>query len=814
MRCAATLFIPKDARLWVSLVSLAIDEAEQKGLFEGVEPLRKLAAAFPEEPEILQGLARLYGKLGWRAERLKTIADAATRFPDHIDGLRAYLEALEEDGSVVDADKVAARIQKVDPDAEIDLDRALAKQDWKAATAELERIAKRRPDRKDIANRIAAVLAKSGDPSAAAKQLAKAVAAHPDDSVSRFKLADFAYAAGDTQALRRALADALHAGGNPTAIEGAIDLIEGATDLEPYRIDPKKVIAEFSEWEKAGHKMGGISARVLDYAAVWVHPDGSSEMLEHEIQKLQSQEAIGKEAEQKTPEGLVLRLRVIKPNGQTLEPEQVAGKPTLTMPHMDVNDYLEVEHIIAQRGDGEKGRRYRGPHWFFREADKGYWRSEFITIAPKDKPIEVETRGAVPPPVTTKTATLITRRWRIDQSPPVPNEADSPRPEEFLPSVRLGWGVSLDETLERLVDVVSDETPLDPRLHEIALGIVKDAPTVELQAQKAYRWVLDHVQDGTENDGRRAITGKSGSLQNAFIHLMKQLAIPIEIALAKNRLAMPPLGKMSEVENWDSLLLRMGEKPAMWLTVRDKFAPFGYVPADVRGQPAVRLVFGTPQDTVPKGGAQDAVVYEGRADVHDDGSANVDLTLRYVGKLAIQMRNVFDKVPEAQVHDFVETRLLARSLPGARIRDFALEHQRDLDQPIAIHVTADVPQLVKTIGARLVLQPLFPVRIAQLAALPQRQTPLLLPTSSHAEVHVEIVVPKSWTVPASLPAAEARDGERLVSVKDTAAGHAIRLERIVDIPAGRIEPGTAYETFVRFAHDADASLEREIVLSR
>ena len=811
-----TRAVKKDPRLWVSRTWLALEDAEEKGLFESVDPLRKLTQEFPGEPEIAQGLARIYAKLGWRAERMTTLADVAARFQDDAESLRAYLDALEEDGSLEEADKVAARIQKLDPDSEVDLERAMARHDWKAATAELERIAKRRPDRKDIAGRIAAVLARSGDPSAAAQQLAKALKAHPEDSAVRFRLADRLYASGDSLALRHAVADAIQAGGNPADILGAIDLLEGATDLEPYRIDGKKVIAEFNAWEKAGHKMDGLAARVLDYAAVWVHPDGSSEMLEHEIQKLQSQEAIGKEAEQKPPEGLVLRIRVIKPDGKILEPEPVAGKPTLTMPHLEVGDFLEIEHVVAQRGDGERGKRYRGPHWFFREADKGYWRSEFITLTPKDKPLEVETRGNVPPPKTSTTATLIERRWRIDGSPPVPDEPDSPRPQEYLPSVRIGWGVSLEESLARLVDVASDETPLDPRLREYAADLVTGIPPadVEGRARKVYRTVLDRIQEGNESDGRRAITGKSGSHQSAFMHLMKLLGIPVELALVKNRLAMPPLGKMSEVENWDSLILRVGAKSPTYLTVRDKFAPFGYVPAESRGQPAYRLVPGTPKDTVSSTGVQDGVTYEGRADVKDDGSAMVDLSIRYQGKLAISMRNVFDKVPESQLRDFVETRLLARNLPAARVKDLDIQAQKDIDKPVVVHVKCEVPQIIKSAGSRLVLSPMFPMRIAQLAALPQRQTPLLLGSSSHVEVKLEVVVPTAWHVPASLPSSDVRDGDRLVAVHDSVAGHALRLDRVIDIPAGRIEPGQAYEQFVRFTQDADATIEREIALSK
>jgi hypothetical protein len=326
---------------------------------------------------------------------------------------------------------------------------------------------------------------------------------------------------------------------------------------------------------------------VLDYSAVWVHADGSSEMLEHEIMRIQSQEAVGKESEQQAPTGLTLRLRVLKADGSMLEPEPVAGKPTLTMPHLEVGDYIEIEHVTPAAGDGQKGRRYRGPTWFFREADKGYWRSEFVTISPKDRPLEIETRGNVGAPATRDLGTFVERRWRVEDSPPAPDEPDSAPIQEYLPSVRLGWGISLDDTVARLVDLATDETPLDPRLHKRALDLVKAIPESQKdeRARAIYKDVLERVQEGEENDGRKVLFGNSGSRQAAFQHLMRQLGIPIEAALVKNRLAMPPLGKMSEVEDYDMLVQRIGtEKGVRWLTVRDKFAPYGYVPAEMRGR--------------------------------------------------------------------------------------------------------------------------------------------------------------------------------------------------------------------------------------
>ncbi|HEY8089703.1 MAG TPA: hypothetical protein VIF09_17705, partial [Polyangiaceae bacterium] len=327
-----------DPGLWRARLLTTLDDAAQHGLAEAVEPLRKLADEVPAEPEVLEQLARVYGKLGWRGDQTRALADLAKRFPDDVAALHQYLEALDDQGPASEADRVAARIAKLDPDADVDLDRALARRDYKSAVAELERIKKRRPDRTDIASRIADVLARSGDPSASAKELEKALKKHPLDGQARFRLADRAYANGDAGALRHALAGALQAGAPADDLRAALDLLDGATDLEPYRKDGKAIIREYQAWEKSGHHMDGTAARVLDYAATWVHDDGSSEMLEHEIQKIQSQEAINSEAEMQPPTGLVLHLRVIKPDGRVLEPEQVAGKPTVTLPHLEVGD--------------------------------------------------------------------------------------------------------------------------------------------------------------------------------------------------------------------------------------------------------------------------------------------------------------------------------------------------------------------------------------------------------------------------------------------------------------------------------------------
>jgi hypothetical protein len=52
----------------------------------------------------------------------------------------------------------------------------------------------------------------------------------------------------------------------------------------------------------------------------------------------------------------------------------------------------------------------------------------------------------------------------------------------------------------------------------------------------------------------------------------------------------------------------------------------------------------------------------------------------------------------------------------------------------------------------------------------------------------------------------------LVRVRDSLNGHAIDFDRILDLPAGRVQPGQEYATWQRFVRDADTMLTREVVL--
>ena len=82
------------------------------------------------------------------------------------------------------------------------------------------------------------------------------------------------------------------------------------------------------------------------------------------------------------------------------------------------------------------------------------------------------------------------------------------------------------------------------------------------------------------------------------------------------------------------------------------------------------------------------------------------------------------------------------------------------------------------------------------------------------EVKFQIVAPEGLRLPSSIPGGELRDGDRSVIVSDAVEGNAIILRRVVDIPAGRVQPGAEYARFVAFTQQADQLLEKEIALGK
>jgi thioredoxin-like negative regulator of GroEL len=813
--------VDKDGELYISQLALAVWDAERAGPAEAARRLRALCERFPQVPELLAALAHTYDDLGWRPERIRTVQELYRRFPNRPDSMRAAIESFDEMGETATADQLVDRIVQQDPDSEIRLTRALNREDYETALAELRRLSKRRPDRKELVERIHAVMQRAGDERETWKQLEAAVKKNPREAAPRMALADARLADRQPNALRDALVGAVVHGAPTSSFEEALALVEGMTELEPYRVAARDVI---DAYEREGRHMPGTAARVLDYSAVWVRSDGSSRMLEHEIVRIQSAEAIADFAEQQRLTGLTLHMRVIKQDGTEFEPEYVPGKPTVTLPHLEVGDYVETEHIMSLPGIDRFGSSYVSPQWFFREANVAYARSEFIVISPANRPLSIETQGAVPPPVVEQHGAFVSRRWRVDFSPAAPVEPFSAPAVESLPNVRVGWGVTLKRRLSALADRVEPMEPVDPRIGRAALRIVKPVAngTREQKAKLLFRWILENVEPGDETDGRRVVIGRKGNRWHGFMMLCRALDIPVEYVVARDRFDAPAVGPLSLAQQYaEPVLMLTGERGPVWLTLgesegaqREKYLPFAYLPPGLRRTDAyvIESDKGPTRVRIPNGAGSDEIRYEGEFRLSANGSAEADLVLRSTGRHAMDVRGGLAQLGAAQIRDALEGNVVGRALRGARLLKHEVRNMDDVDRPLDIVLKVHVPNFAQRVGRGWTISPPFTPSLSRLTVLPSRKTTMILNAPVDQTVRLRIQLPAGFVVTSPVGKRRIADGERTLVIQDRVEQDTLVLDRTLHVPANRIEPGQ-YPGFVRFAQSADDALAQAIQVS-
>lgn len=819
--------VEDDSKLWGPRLWLSLEQGDKAPPAELARDLEKVVRDFPEVPTVVAQLARVYGQLGWQPERLRTLEKAADQFPEDIDVLLALLEAYEQSGQTQAAEELAAKIRALDPTQEVAFRRALSRRDYDAAIAELRRLAKIRRDREQIALRIEDLLVRAGRSEESIETLRKALDTDPDDAQARLALADARLSAGDDDALTDALVDAIQTGAEDEALRHAIELVEGATDLEPFRRDGLAAIAAA---EKSGVELPGTAVRILDYGALWVSRDGTARMLEHEIIRVQSREGIARHVEQ-SPRGMILHLRTIKADGTILEPEIVAGKPTVTMPKLEVGDYIETEHILTLPGASRDGRRYRSPRWFFREQNTSYLESEFVIISPSGRQLVVETTGQVPEPEVDERPGLTVHRWRVTGSVALPEEPLSAPISEFLPSVRAGWGIDLESQLRRIVELSLDDTPADPRMVRIAETIVageleRSKGTkrldVDEKARRIYRWVLDTIQPGKETVGPRIVTGKSGDRMRAFTYLAGLAGLDARLGLVRDRLAPPPNGPFSEAELFQVPLVRLGlPEGSRWFIVGERFAPYGYLPSSLRGQPAVviqpeeRITTVVPplpaRETTSDAGGDTGIAHVAETTLRADGSASLALEQTYRGRYAIQLRTVLNKVPVARRNDVVEAQLLGLALPGGRLEELDVPNLENLDEPVTLAMKVDAPTFARAAEGELVIDVPFLGSIEKLVRLPERETPLYISErlATRAEVVLRVELPEGAAPVALAETVTIDEPQLFIHAEDVMKDGTLVITRRVRVPAGRIQPAE-YAAFKAKVLRGDEALNRKV----
>lgn len=760
--------------------------------------LEALADEVPERLDVVLELADLAERLGWDGERTRISKLLALRFPSSPAALRVRLATVEAVGPVQDAPSIVKQLVASGAAPTLERERALRVRDWAHVVpaegaktfVELDAL------------RMAGLLPRFHAEAAALLE-------HESHPLLRLTLAEEHAAQGDGRALADALESAAKAGEVRDRLAQAVAVVDSVGALGSYRIDARKVLADFDRSEKGTFDTSGPSSRILDYAVLWVDARGSAHMLEHEMVRIQSREAIQQEAEQPFPAGRILRLAVRKPDGRVLEPDVVQGKSTLTMPELAIGDVVETEHIQELGTARPDGTVFQSPRWYFREPDKSYWRSEYVVVTEAAHPLSFDERGAVPARVERTLADgRIETRWRVDGAPAVRDEPAAPPRSDWLPSVQVTYGLREDEELGRTVERLAVRESVDPRVRAIADSIVAGVPTdhVTERLRKLHAYCLDHIEDGSEAFGPRVLTSGSGQRTAAFLHLAHILRIPVETTLARTKTGATWPSEGGRLEAWGGALLRAEtENGVRWLTVSERYADFDWLPEVMRGQETVRLVQGLPRERIPPAEVRDAFVVQGTVDVDDDGTVQASLELRFRDRPAMAFRAVRARTDDSEWRRFLEQGLLVSSFPSWHTESLETEGGVGRDGDLVVRVRGSAPFWLDGRGSRRCP---FTINLRPYVALESRQTPLVVDTPTGVHLQLRVRGGRGAKPRAPGPARTVETEGGIFRVADRMEGDTLVLDRMTHFAPQRVS-AEAYPAWATTLREGLAIVERE-----
>ncbi len=812
----------RDAQLWAPAMHLATLAAKSGRTKEAIAALRDATQRWPEPPVIGFALIELLRSKDRNAEADREVARLRELVPDACGPLAAELAALRARQRASDVATLAQKLVACDAQSTAQYSLYLARRDFAAAQKEEERLASFEPEEEHYGRWLADLsLAKeSGDEAAVLSLIGKLRAGYPRAYTPALEEIDMLFAKGQKAQALVAAERALST--EPASMAGLYryqPLLGGKHVLGDYRKDGAQAIAAF---QAQARKYDAPQVLVLDYMAVRVFEDGSSLELVHTIQQAQSDEAVNQLAEVDVPEGAqVLTLRAWKPDGRKLEADTIAGKQSISLPNVARGDYVELEYLQANAPADGFPHGYLGERFYFKSFEVPFHHSQMVVILPKSMPYAVDPRGPAPKVEEQLKGEARVLTFQVDESLPLTAEPAAVSPREFIPSVRVGVNASWQAMVDSLRDVLVDRDLYDPYYAALVKEIVGEAAPTDhrLRAERLYAWVLRNIENNNDIFSQAALLlrAKSGNRGRVLHYLLGLAGVPSQLALARSLASDSTESSMADADTYDHLLLRIDLATGpIWLFTVERWAPFGFIPAVLRGQPALAISAGAPRLRVSEGLlGDDSRKFLLQVNLHADGSAHLDATELVHGTDAVSWRQQLEEIPVAELKRRFAQDYVTRLFPGATLTSLEITG-REQDRPdLTLSYSLDIASFGRRVGDAIALPPLLASELASsFARTASRQTTELVPGSVHNQLIMHIKLPASASRPplAAPIALRAAFGARPSFTENTSLdGDGIVLARQLDLPAQRIQPKD-YQVWSEFCRRVDQAEGRELII--
>ncbi len=599
------------------------------------------------------------------------------------------------------------------------------------------------------------------------------------------------------------------------ALRRSVAVAGAEREMEDWRVDGLDHLRRFRE---AGVRYESPSVYVLDRAVYRIFPDMSSIELVHQVTQVLTQEAIGALSEFTTPRGgEVLTLRTIKADGTILEPLSYDPEGTTNLANVEVGDFVEWEFIIT-RGPS---RFYPGglqtPRFYFATADTAMHLSELIVLVPDGVEVDFVPRGPSPPrPEPVQLGGLSGYRFAAEQVHSQVREPAMPSINEVYPSV----GTVARESARSLVQSWSDglipAMRADWRMRDLVRELRRPGQTEVQLTREICDYVLEHVRHGRGGTpATYTLATGQGDAMLLIAALLRVAGLDPDIVYVWS-LSDDRSGEYLVPGELDHALLRVTlDDEEHWIDIGSRHAPFGHIPASLRGQPGLTAELAAREAQVPDASPIDDLVHTRLVGtVEADGSLEFEVTERFVGARATEFRSQVNRIPEAE-RELRASAILGRQFSGGRAENVSFSGVDDRHVPMELRANVVSTMLGRSEDTTFFLPARLgeAMRYSALAQLSERRSDLVFDENLHEVVIQELTLPAGSQVVQLCPAASGEHGAATFSVSCTQEGDRIVHRTEINLPPRRIGPDD-YDSFADFLlrYDEACATETQIVV--
>lgn len=540
------------------------------------------------------------------------------------------------------------------------------------------------------------------------------------------------------------------------ALRNIQNILQNKSPLQELRKDGLQIVRDYL----AQNPTDSFSAfYILDYAAYHYFEDGSALSVTHQISRILNKEGKNLLGEVYLPaNAIVTQIRTIKhATLQSISPENIAHKESITMPKLDDGDFIEVEYFLADAPVRDSDNAFYVPTWFFKTTDAPLLHSEFIIQYPKTiKPL-TEIRNAAPQ-ISCKTIENYEQcRYRMDNQTPPASEPYSPNDLNLLPNLQIAYKLDLQNFINALNNQIFYATLPTPYLQEALLTIFPDTPDnpksdTLSRAQNIYAAIQDKIAEKDQffaTSASQTWNTKAGS-RIALLKALYDLAqIPNDVVIIVPQNGPQKIEALTPTQFFYPYLRAHIDSKDYYIDPTENFTPFGFLTEDLQNRPAYRLSTDNPQpfQTPQMPDSEYVSQVHLQLTINQDGSLAASGHETLLGSRAIKLRTAFNELKNDQNRLW---RILENSMSNsyglAKISrlDYRNLQQTSLAFELDYDFSAPDYASINDAGLSILPKTLAYDFIASLATLQERKNPLILSESLSTQRTVSFLLPTSY----------------------------------------------------------------------